>query len=304
MYDRWDELSPCAGCERWTIKTRVAEHEGRSLCGRCAAVFRAARVLLCEAITEEEVIVPTIALAARIAEGVPANFVDAFVRSHARTGLSPLRLAEGVLLVRQEPVTVDVEWHEETGLLRRVTIRAFTRSAKPKTVSQLYEQTLREEGASTKGCKKLCVGPAEIDDAACLAVPVEPDRPQGRRPAWPPPDYVGGVYELALGSVHSKRYRGLVYALPGRQSGRGKDGGGKSVSACVAAYVNRHQKLADLSPDQRARTARVLNRHVLGPCGTELPERSANERNNVLKIVNAVSQDLLRTEYGILESCW
>jgi hypothetical protein len=57
-----DELDTCTACRR--LATELVDEVGDRLCGRCRAVFRAARVLFKEDVTDEREIVPTLAFAA------------------------------------------------------------------------------------------------------------------------------------------------------------------------------------------------------------------------------------------------
>lgn len=287
-------------------------------------VFRVARVLTSEQILDETIIVPTVAFAARIAEGVPESFMESFDCLQTHAGLTFMRTKNGVPILCQEPATVEIERYAGTELVRRVTIRAFSKSAKPERVAQLYEQTLRKEYKRIvrgkedpfEGCLRLTIGAPEISNAH-LVISVHPDRelhpnaacylsenPDESRPAFPPPGYVNRMYEATLGYVHMDEGRswGFSYALPGRQSGRRRMPK-KLILACVAVYVNNHAHLSELSSNQRSRTAQLINQHVLCPCGEpELLEGSSDKRDNILRTLEDASQNLLRTEYLILKT--
>jgi hypothetical protein len=94
----------CSSCLRHV--GLLEEERGDPLCQQCRAAFHAARVLIRKGIEDEFVIMPTLAFA----EGV--RFVEQ-------------KPVEGVLLLRQEPATVEVERYEGSMLPKRICIRVF-----------------------------------------------------------------------------------------------------------------------------------------------------------------------------------
>jgi hypothetical protein len=56
------ELDTCTACRK--LATELVDEVGDRLCGRCRAVFRAARALFKERVIDEREIVPTLAFAA------------------------------------------------------------------------------------------------------------------------------------------------------------------------------------------------------------------------------------------------
>ena len=145
----------------------------------------------------------------------------------------------------------------------------------------------------------MCLG-LTVDTGDALppgAAAVLANAPQEQRPSFPLPDLVEKLYTALLGAVYAEKSWGFAYALGGSQSGSSRSGR-KALLACVAAYACDHPDPKRGVPSKRrARTARLLNRHVLTPCGeAELPVGSCDKRDNLLKIVPEVSQDLLRTD--------
>jgi hypothetical protein len=279
-------------------------------------VYHAARVLCRKGIQDEFVIMPTLAFAAWAAEGVrfveqkPVDLVDVISRRGSVAGVTFVEHdpVEGVLL-RQEPATVEVERYEGSMLPKRICVRVFLRSAKPKRVAELYEETLLEEEIPADGSSpgrlgwvpeglSLAVIVDTGDDLPLADAAVLAKGPKEQRPSFPLPELVEKLYRPLLGVVRKDKTWGFAYALGGSQSGPRRSGK-KTLLACVAAYASNHPDPERGFPTElRARTAGLLNRHVLIPCGkAELPVGSCNERDNLLKIVPDVSQDLLKTTF-------
>jgi hypothetical protein len=309
------ELETCSACQR--LATELVNEAGDRLCGRCRAVFLAARVLLKEGISDEREIVPTVAFAAQTqapwdlaSENLPQNVTEVFAQTY--NGFRLVRVIDGVPVLRQEPAVVEVERYADTDLPKRIWVRAFSRSAKAKYVAMLYEQVLLEECINYDRCKRIRVPNTEVVDAHLIMV-VNPDReltpekakvlsenPWRRRPSFPPPSLVRDYYKLIHGSVYKEQFKGYAYALPGRQSGPEKRGK-KFLKACLAAHVNDHKDLKD-SPEARPRAVRLMNRHVLEPCSEPgLPEHCGHARDYIFETAPGASHYLLQVEYLLQE---
>lgn len=288
-----------------------------------------ARALLKEAVSSEDEIMPTMAFAAQAGElgplaygASPEGVDEAFKRTYASTGIRPLRVMGGGLLLRQEPVTVELQRYGGTGPVARVTIRVFSGSNHADEVADRYEQALRAADAPFVGCRNLKVTSQALR-GAYLAMAVEPDEslhsglvshlldnPGSRLPAFPPPTYVEGVYKLARGAIYGGKGWGFSPSLPKRGS---KTNARKLILACVAAHVhsttlverNGAEKADDERAVTRARIAQLLNRHVLGPAGkpvSVLPEGSSDELENILKAASGVYQNALQIQNLIFEA--
>jgi len=309
------ELEMCSACRR--LATNLIDEAGDRLCERCRAVFRAARLLIKESVTDEREIVPTLAFAVHagvswtLTSGkLPENFAEVFAQIYK--GFKLVRVVGGVPVLRQEPATVEVERYTGTELAKRILIRAFSRSAKAECIAALYEQTLLEECITHDRCKRISFPDTEIVDAHLMMV-VSPDReltpekasvlsenPWMRRPSFPPPSLVRDYYKLVFGSVYKEQFKGYAYALPGRQSGPDKRGK-KLLKACLAAHVDDHKNLKD-SPQLRPRPVRLINRHVLEPCNEPgLPERSGHVRDYIFETAPDASHHLLQVQYLLQE---
>jgi len=306
-----DELDRCTACRR--LAPELVDEVGDRLCGRCRAVFRAARALFKERVIDEREIVPALAFAAHagarwalVNEKLPEYFREVWPEVFAQTykGFMLTSVVDGVPMLRQELAVVEVERYAGTELPRRILIRAFSRSAKPKFIATLYDQTLLEEHIPYDRCKRICFPSTELADTHLIIV-VDPDRevtpekasvlsknPWRRRPSFPPPSLVQDYYKVMLGSVYGGRFKGYSYALPGRQSG--PKSGEKFLKACLAAHVNDHKESSELRP----RAARLMNRHVLEPCNEpKLQEDSGHARDDVFKLVPGASHQLLQAQY-------
>ena len=192
-----------------TVVRGLIEERGDLLCRRCRAVFRAARVLISESNEEEAVIVPTLAFAALVAEGVPVGFIDIFSRHRSAAGLTFVKQGpvDGVLLLRQEPAIVEVQRYKGSTLPKRIRIRAFLRSAKPEIVAKLYKQTLCEQGIPTdksiSGRLEWAFEAAHLfitidssDELHPIAAAHLANAPQEQRPSFPPPNLVKGSIQI------------------------------------------------------------------------------------------------------------
>jgi len=306
-----DELETCTACRR--LATELVDEAGDRLCERCRAVFRAARALLKERVTDEMEIVPTLAFAAHagarwawVNEKLPEYFREVWPEAFAQTykGFKLTEVVDGVPMLRQELAVVEVERYVGTELPRRIFIRAFSRSAKPEFIATLYEQTLLKEHIPYDRCKRISFPSTEVA-AAHLTIAVDPykevtpqkasvlsENPWMRRPSFPPPSLVRDYYKMMLGSVYGGQFKGFLYALPGRQSG--PKSGGKFLKACLAAHVNDYKESSELRP----RAARLMNRHVLELCNEpKLPEDSGHARDYVFNLVPGASHHLLQAAY-------
>jgi hypothetical protein len=126
-------------------------------------VFKAAKVMFDENITEEDLIIPTLAFANHasalpelrtigerfneIAPGrrIQEQFAQAFQKKFR--GLSPVRISDNVLILESLWLCSDVSRYRDTTILKEIKIDVFMRSVKPEEVERRYEQALAQEGA-------------------------------------------------------------------------------------------------------------------------------------------------------------
>jgi hypothetical protein len=113
----------------------------------------------------------------------------------------------------------------------------------------------------------------------------------GRQPVFPPSQLVAAQYESLKGSVNSRKFRGFAYALGGRQSGPAASPD-NLIPACVAWYLRETGGISD-----KHRLARLLNQHLLAPCG----KRDVGETsdNAIWKNIDKVADSIMRVELAL-----
>jgi hypothetical protein len=122
--------------------------------------------------------------------------------------------------------------------------------------------------------------------------------PAGRIYSFPPPALVSGFYRTLLGSTHKKTFSGYGYVLA--ESGRHTPQ--KAVTGSVAWLLGESN---DATPprERRPRTAKTLNKHLLGPRGEqELLEGSWTPDNTVWRDASVLGPRLTRNLYYLQES--
>jgi hypothetical protein len=197
---------------------------------RFEALFKAARLLLREDISEEDQVVPTLAFAAEIGR-TDSNLVDVTERlaaaqvSHKRwaaasekfvlahPNLRPVRVAQGVLVLEWIPVSVEVidYSHPKIVMPKMVVIKVHPhrRMADPEHVGALYEKTLSAKGTaygnSRTGSMSFRFGSGGLSlqlEHGLGDVPVEHLRviyPDGK-PVFPHPFWAREYYKMLMGT--------------------------------------------------------------------------------------------------------
>jgi len=268
-------------------------------------LFRAARTLLKQD-AEEDQIIPTLALAHQIGQGVlhlvaeRTRFAtigedteawdkeaDRFV--HRYGSLRPVRVVEGVLILERLPVSVAVEDDPNQEVPREVTISVYShrRLAKPEHVAYRYEKTLAVAGISHDEQR---TGHMSFDfHGRSLLITIRNgsrgeslDGPDGFRlveTSFPHPWLVQEFYRILLGSPSGD---GFVRRLASRTRG-GPPLAINLVPACVAVYLRGYGKI-----ESRKEVHRLLNEHVLGETAKELPEEAygSSETNQLWRDVS------------------
>jgi hypothetical protein len=201
-------------------------------------LFRAARILFANNVTEEERIPATLAFAnrasalpelkalgeqfAKIGDSEPAReqFSADFYKRFR--GLVSVAVSDGVLILRRVPMFLSTVMYSDTTVVKEVVIDVFGRSVKPEEVAQGYEHRLAEENLAYDKSSQGTLSWAFSD--AYLAMRVGPGRElnegrvaqfssSGRQSMFPPPQLVAERYRSLKGSVHRNRFRGFAYAL-------------------------------------------------------------------------------------------
>jgi hypothetical protein len=282
-------------------------------------LLRVARVLFANNVAEEEQIVPTLAFANRasalpelkslrdqfakiedngaLREQFSADFYQRF------RGLLPVAVSDEVLILRRVPMFVNAVRYSGATVVKEVVIDVFMRSVTPDEVAEHYERWLVEEGLAYDESSQGTFGWRGSD--ACVAMTVGSGKElnegqvarmslSGRQPVFPPPQLVAALYESLKGSVNSRRFRGFAYALGGRQSGPAASPD-NLIPACVAWYLRETGGISD-----QHRLARLLNQHLLAPCGkTDIGVTSGNA---IWKNIDKVADSIKRVELAMQKS--
>ena len=292
-------LDACNACQN---SSESAGDNADGLCTGCRNVFQAARVLFQSGITAEELLIPTLVFA-RIA----GRAEDPRYKHHYRSGYEPAEesLMSGshpalevtkfvgrVPIVRVNPFAVSAERHPGTEVLKRVRIRTITKNkVAPLNVAKSYERLLEQEGARWDENNH---GEFAYD---CLHGYLELEVAQGaefspllvegyggdplRHPAFhfPPPQIAGDVHE-AMRRAFANRLD--VY-------GKGNKKGPRRLIPAFAAWHVGAVADVEVPSGSRRRVARVLNHHLLQPCGlTQLGEKNSNSAETVWQDVGVL----------------
>jgi hypothetical protein len=289
-------------------------------------LFRAARVLFTGTVTEEECIIHTLAFAnrasalpelnalrdqfAKIEKENSGTLREQFSTNFYRTfrGLVPVAVSDEVLILRKVPMFVYAAKYSESKVVKEVVIDVFKRSVQPAEVAEHYERRLVEEGLSYEESSQSTLG-WEFS-RAYLAMTVGPGKELnehqvarlllgGRQLSFPPPQLVAEQYKILKGSVHKNRLRGFAYALEGRQSGS-PFSPDNLIPACVAWYLREPGGISD-----KHRLARLLNQHLLAPCGKR--DIGVSSDDTLWRNTDKVADSVKRVEFALQndsESPW
>jgi hypothetical protein len=342
------KAKPCASCGEPGANRLVTDVDDLPLCGGCAdrllsgeavgcflpteeepspppeerfgALFEAARVLLKQGGVEEDQIIPTLAFANEIGQGlvnllsVRRRLVEAsedaekwerasdeFVGRYG--SLRPARVADGVVILERLPVSIRIETDsdEVTPEEVNITVHAHRRLAKPEHVAQLYERVLSDAGVShdEQQTGHLSFG----FDARSLVITVRSGtvtvRSKRRRPgfkfkkaSFPHPRLVREFYGMLLGSSSGD---GFARHLAARRRGASPIAD-NLIPACVAFYLREYGKV-----DSREEVHRLLNEHVLRDTHKTLPLDTfgSSKTNQLWRDVGKVGQALYDSSYTL-----
>jgi hypothetical protein len=283
---------------------------------RYEALLHAAKVLLAEGVTREEEIVPTLVWAARSwglrqLATATKRFADAGEATAAWADLKgrfmgavgafePLRVADGVLILRWAPVAVVAVVNGDTGVTEAITVEVRQRSVKPEDVALQYAKYLREKGIPED--------PAGLDIRAeasngCLRLTIRPGGDillAGWSGQWPfsAPRYVEANYDALRGSPSKEGYGD---ALDGRWKGSPRKAD-NLIPAVVAWYMGERGRLIE-QPRLRPTVARLLNEALLSPCGKQqLAEGASNSSDTVWRDAKLVDPFIRRAEHAVRET--
>jgi hypothetical protein len=311
---------PCV-CEPWDYDSTPPEQ-------RYDELLRAARVLLEAGVTDDGKIIPTLAFAARFWEmpyfrRIRDEFIaasdeyerwfelrDKFINSFGPF-LEVLKVVNGVLVLRQVPIRI-LNAVNEAGVTEEISIDVFRRSARPKDVSKLYEESLRSYGIPFKTDRGDISYKAYANYIRLMARPenrtidlagkhtVWPELETLQQP-FPPPRIIESLYEGVRGSMDKKKLGGFVYVLGGKE--RGPDAEPDNlIPACVAWYIGARGRL-NQQHELKPKVAKVLNERLLRPCGKDtLPETGWDSSQQIWRNAKRWSQAILRIDYALRDA--
>jgi hypothetical protein len=241
--------------------------------------LRAARSLLNEGINKEELIYPTLALAAEIDVGV-SRLVDVTGRlvtasrddqeweSEAKRfmseyqGLAPTRVLNEVLVLERLPLSVRINYHHATAIPQQVVITAYQHSvlASPEQAENEYRTTLSaadiscvEDSKGLIGFEGM-VGVLRIDIHPTRAAHIGGHDTTASSPVFPHPIVVREFYKTLIGTSSGN---GFARHLLIRRRGTTPDPK-NLILACVAFYLRHYGQI-----EGRKHIHKVLNQHVL-----------------------------------------
>jgi hypothetical protein len=279
-------------------------------------LFRAARVLFADNVSEEEQIVPTLAFANRASalpelQSMKGRFAKVGYSKERRKeflndfyqrfkGLIPVAVSNEVLVLRRVPMFLNAVRYPGSTVVKEVVIDVFMRSVTTDEVAEHYQRWLVEEGLAYDESSQGTFGWRGSD--ACVAMTVGSGKElnegqvarmslSGLQPVFPPPQLVAAQYESLKGSVNSRRFRGFAYALGGRQSGPAASPD-NLIPACVAWYLRDTGGISD-----KHRLARLLNQHLLAPCGKR--DVGVTSDNAIWKNIDKVADSIMRVELAL-----
>jgi hypothetical protein len=281
------------------------------------AVFKAAKVLFREGITDENLIIPTLAFAnqasaqselqtlrdrfADIADdpGYQEQFANDFQQRFR--GLTPISISDDVLILRSIPLSPRVSKYPGTTIVKEIEIDVFARSVTPEEVERRYTQTLVQEGVPYNEPRTGFCGFHVSDTHVSIVVIPRKEPLDSRQAAWhssrgrqltfPPPELVRKFYRSIKGSVYGGKVWGVSHILRGRQSGVAAQAD-NHIPACVAWYLRERGGIAD---DHRLAT--LLNRELLAK--NNKPEVSVKSGEAVWKSIDKVGDSIKWTEFTL-----
>ena len=303
-------------CEPWDDDPTLPEE-------RYDELLRAAQGLFGAGVMAEEEIVPTLVWAAKSWElGLLGKITGRFAGAGEGTeewhklmeqfagalgAFEPVRVVDGVLILRWVPIAVVGVLNEQTGATETITIDVRRRSVKPQDVGRIYAKYLRQRGIPHNS-SQVSVGSVVSNGVLRLAVRPEepwaypmgmpPVRVRGEQMSFPAARVVESNFRELKGSI--AKGEGFGFTLPGRE----KSGGPKhnAIPAVCAWYVGSRGKLIK-RPSVRPDVAPILNRHLLKPCvKNTLVEGAWTPADTIWSTVKVVDPSILRVEHELREA--
>jgi hypothetical protein len=287
---------------------------------RFGALFEAARVLLEQGGAEEDQVIPTLAFANEIGQGlvnllaVRRRLVEAsqdpeewerasdeFIGCYR--SLRPVGVADGVVILERMPVSIRIQTDPDEGAPEEIyiAVHRHRRLAKAEHVAQLYERTLYDADVSYDEQR---TGHLSFDFGARGLVITVQNGPEvqrskqrrstfrAKRTSFLHPRLVGEFYRMLLGSSSSD---GFARHLAARRRGA-PPFADNLIPACVAFYLRDYGKISS-----RGEVHRLLNEHVLRDTHKSLPldTSGGSETNQLWTSVGKVGQALYDSSYTL-----
>jgi hypothetical protein len=304
----------CALCGKLATRWLAAEQANVPLCGSCAhrvsvgdagvshwqptenelpappeerfdELFRAARILLNEGVADENQIIPTLALANELGQGLSEPIaakerLKGAVKSNkswehetaefvSRYGsLRPVWIVDDVLILERLPISVVVDKDSGTGVVEEVTITVYAQRqlAEPRYVGSRYEEVLESAHLPHDESKTARLGFTFQERHLVITVQRVNDK---AAPTWqgtlafPHPRVVQEFYRMLIGKFSGD---GFARYLAARERG-GAPLPDNLIPACVAFYLREYGEIGG-----RKEVHRLLDEHVLANTWKKLPQ--------------------------------
>ena len=232
--------------------------------------------------------------------------------------LEILGVQDGVPIFYSRPFKLRAHTYSETGIVEKVVIEVYRRSAKGEEIGEWYDTLLSKHDVSyesrqggfgwhaSSGCLQMVfhrLAPASLNPV--LEGRSDVDAGSNNMPL-PHPDIVAEVCEALIGSVGTRgKSGGFARLLGGRDRGRSFDPG-YLIPAVVAWYVGDRGKVIeqqDLKPKVAGILRDNLGDDLLRPRGKELFHKKGwDSAEYVWELIERVSQPVLRVDHELRES--
>lgn len=313
-------------CEPWDTDPTPAEERYREL-------FRAAQTVWRAGIADENQIIPTLVFAARSFELLNLRVMrdqlaEAEVDSEKWRDLKGtvrrafdtfevLRVQDRVPIFYSRPFKLRAHTYQETGIVEKVVIEVYRRSAKGEDIGEWYDTLLSKHGVSYEGRQggfgwhastgRLQMvfhrlAPTTLDPLLEGRIEVNAER---NNLPFPHPDIVAGICETLIGSVSTKgKSSGFASVLGGRDRGRPFEPD-YLIPAVVAWYVGGRGDVIKQN-DLKPKVARILHDNLddnlLHPRGKRLfHDEGWDSAEYIWEFVERVSQPILRVDHELRE---
>lgn len=271
-YDRLQSGEVPRVCEPWDSDPTPPEE-------RYSELFRAAHTIWRAGIADENQIIPTLVFAARsfelqnlsvmrdeLAKAGDGSETWRTLKGTVRRAFDTfelLRVHDGVPIIYSRPFKLRAHTYPETGIVEKVVVEVYRRSAKGEEIAEWYDRLLSKHDVSYQGRQGSFgwhassgylqmvfhrLAPSTLNPMLEGRMEVEPEK---NNLPLPHPDIVADMCEALIGSVGAKgKSSGFASLLWGRDRGRSFDPG-YLIPAVVAWYLGDR--------------GRVIKQHTLKP---------------------------------------